>query len=90
MYTQDLSQGVLHSIGCGTNAFKLGQTQIFFRPKNEQFVDILLELNADATKKIAQEVSKKFYIRQRHSLWIIFRFLGTCKLSIIINFTFFR
>lgn len=73
-YAHDLCKDVMHSIGCGTNGFKLGRTQIFLRPKNEMFFE-------DAAKKIADEVSERFFIRQRHSLLICFRFFGQRKLN---------
>lgn len=80
-YTSDLLRYVLHSIGCSTNGYKLGRTQLFFRPKNEKFANLLLRLGADAAKEIAENVSKQFYIRQRRSLLIAFRFLGLRKSS---------
>lgn len=81
LYAHDLCKDVMHSIGCSTNGFKLGQTQIFLRPKNEMFVDLLVALDEDAAKKIAHEVSERFFIRQRHSLLICFRFFGQRKLN---------
>lgn len=78
-HVEQLFRNVLQSIGCGPSGFILGRTQIFFRPKNEKFVDFLLKIDTDAAKKLAQEASKMFYIQQRHSLWICIRFLGACK-----------
>lgn len=81
LYPYDLCKDVMNSIGCSKNCFKLGRTQIFFRPKNEMFVDLLLALDVDAAKKIAHEVSERFFIRQRRSLLICFRFVGQRKSS---------
>lgn len=83
-YSGDLCKDVMLSIGCGTNGFKLGRTQIFLRPKNEKFRDLLFGLDVDSAKKIAHEVRTRFKIRQRHSLQICCRFVGHCKFDALI------
>lgn len=81
LYSHGMCQDVMHSIGCSTNNYKLGRTGIFLRPKNEMFGDLLAALDEDGAKKIAHEVSERFFIRQRHSLSICFRFIGQSKSS---------
>ncbi|XP_031633965.1 myosin heavy chain 95F-like, partial [Contarinia nasturtii] len=44
--------------------------------RNENFVNMFKEMNTDETKQIAQEISDKFYMRQRNSFWIKIRVLG--------------
>lgn len=86
-YISDLSQDLLHSMQCNKNAFKLGRTQVFFRPESKQFADIFLKLDNDETKKIAQQICYKFYIRQRRSLWIKLLFIDKSKFLTILVLT---
>lgn len=79
LYSQYFWQNVLNSIGCEENRFSLGQSQIFFRPKNEEFVDFLKSMNAAEVTALAMKVNEKFNIRQRHALWISLRFIGSSK-----------
>lgn len=80
-HLQDVYGDILNAIGCGSNAYKLGKTQIFFRPKNDHFADMLLALDTDASKNIAKKVSEKFCVRQRHAIWISLRFIGASKFN---------
>lgn len=85
LFVEELSQDLLLSMHCDKNGFKFGRTQIFFRPKYEHFVDIFSKLDNDETTKIAKEVSNKFYMRQRHALWIKLLFLDKSKLEIRVH-----
>lgn len=68
---------VLYLIGCNTTAYILKENQVIFRPKTENVVNLLLNLNEDDAKKIAKEANDKFVIRQRHVFWIFSVCLGT-------------
>lgn len=82
---QDLIGNVLRAIGCETNKFKLGRTQIFFRPNQEQYIDYLNALNNDDAAKLGSNISKLFFTSQRNAFRIFMRFLGTCWF--IVNIT---
>lgn len=79
LYTQELSRNLLKSIGCCTTALLFGRSKIFFRPGYEKFIDLLLGIEAEATIKLARDISDKFHVQQRHALWIRVRFLGICE-----------
>lgn len=81
-FTEELIGDILRTIGCDRNQFKLGRTQIFFRPNNEQYIDYLNALKEEDAKELGIKISRTFYIRQRHSLWIRIRFLGKGLLRI--------
>lgn len=81
LHLQDVYGYVLNAIGCGPNAYKLGKTQVFFRPKNEHFVDIFRALNSDESKNIGEIVSKRFRDRQRNAFWILLRYISISKFN---------
>lgn len=78
---RDVCVNTLTAIGCDRNAYKFGNTQVFFRPKNEQFIHIFRHMDSEMCEKIGQEISKKFKYRQRLAFWILFRFVGGSKLN---------
>lgn len=79
-YTKDMCRDIFLSMHCSSNSFKLGQAHIFFRHKNEFVVEKFRALDTEETKKIAQNVTALFKFRQRHSLWILLRFIGSGKI----------
>lgn len=83
-----LVQDILTAIGCHQNAYKFGNTKVFFRPKNEKFVDILRNLNPTMCKNIGREISVRFKYRQRHAIWISLRFIGSSKFQCIVYTSF--
>lgn len=87
-YPQNLARDLLNSTGCDTQALTFGRTQIFFRPTNEKYINLLLEIKLDKSKKLAKDLSDKFYIQQRRALFIRIRFIANCKLVIIIVIIF--
>lgn len=86
LHREDLIGDVLRSIGCDTSSFKLGRTQIFFRPKQEHFVNYLNALKTDAASMLGIKMSKLFFTRQRNAWSIFCRFLGKCWFSNLITF----
>lgn len=78
LFPKDLIGNVLRAIGCETKKFKLGRTQIFFLPNQEQYIDYLSALKDEDAAKLGSQMTKKFFTRQRN-VWLIFcRFLGKC------------
>lgn len=80
--SQDFCRDLLCSIGCPSNALKMGRTQIFFRQKNEKYAKELLLLDEEEVKRAAKVISYNFYIRQRHVVRIGLQFLMRIRLSI--------
>lgn len=78
LYSEQFCRIVLCAMGCDKNCFVLGKTQIFLRPKNEDFANNFKTMNIDDIKAVAKKVNEKFNIHRRHSLWINFRFVGRC------------
>lgn len=85
----DMYGYVLNAIGCGSNAYKLGKTQVFFRPKNEHFVNMFCNLNPDESKHIGIIVRKRFCDRQRRAICIALRFISMSKFKSSIKLIFF-
>lgn len=79
LHTEELIGDVLRAIGCETYKFKLGRSQIFFRPNQEKIIDYLTALNNEDAAILGSKMSKLFFIRQRNALLIICRFLGKSK-----------
>lgn len=89
LYPEDLIGNVLQTIGCRKNKFKLGRTQIFFRPNQEQFIDYLTALKDDDAARLGSDMSKLFCTRQKNA-WLIFcRFLGKCWCIIALTSHYF-
>lgn len=80
VYKQDFCRDILLTIGCNYDALIMGRSQIFFRPKNERFVEKLLGLDDEEAKRVAEAASHQFYNRQKRVLRIRFKFLNTRKL----------
>lgn len=70
LYPKDLIGDLLRSIGCNTNKFKMGRTQIFFRPNQEHFINYLSALNDNDASSLGSKISKIFFNRQRNACLI--------------------
>lgn len=79
LYSQEVYADILTSIGCKRNAFKFGNSLVFFRPKNEQFVHIFHSLSSEMSQNIGKDISKQFKYRQRRAIWNSIRFIGSSK-----------
>lgn len=79
-YEKDACRDVFISMGCSSNSFKLGRTHIFFRSNYGQVIEKYHDLTMDETKKIGEDVSAKFKLRQRNALCTSLRFIAKSKI----------
>lgn len=84
--SQYFYQDVLNLVGCLNKNFSYGRTQIFFRPKNEKFVNCITLMTDSQVIELAKRVQEKYHTRKNiNALWtkvsIVSQFIGKCKFN---------